>query len=162
MSIALERLRPRRQLVLAGFDALVWFCAVAGFLVLSPDGISDVGWGAAVILAAGAAALHTVLARAVGLHSGRATTGTLEEMMLLGLVAASVGAIITPANMVVDLGIVPAVPIAATFISLVLMAWGRATYRRLQEPVTRRVAGPASTSISAVRSPPPCWVIRAR
>jgi FlaA1/EpsC-like NDP-sugar epimerase len=138
MSIPLERLRSRRHLVLAAFDGFVWYCAFAGFLVLSPEAIADVGWKVALVLAAGAAGLQLVLASVVGLHHGRATTGTLEEMMLLGLVTATVGAIITVVNLVVGLGVSAAVPIAATFTSLVLMAWGRATYRMLQEPVARR------------------------
>jgi len=145
MSLALERLRPRRHLVLAGFDGVVWLCSVVGFAVLSTRYLGDVRWSAALALGLAAAALHLALGRMVRLHHGRAITGTLDEMMLLGLVTFGAGAIVTPLNIAADTGIAATVPVAATFISLVLMTWARATYRRLQEPATSAVASPGKT-----------------
>jgi FlaA1/EpsC-like NDP-sugar epimerase len=100
--------------------------------------------GAAVpwhfVLAVGllAAALHLCVGWAVRLPHGRAALGTLDEMILLGGVAGSVGMMVTLVAFVIHTPMSIAVPIGATCFSLVAMGWARALYRRLHQPPLRR------------------------
>jgi FlaA1/EpsC-like NDP-sugar epimerase len=134
MSIPLERLRSRRSFLLAGFDGAVWLASITVFALLASDRSTGFAWSAALLLGAIAAALHVGLGWAVDLHRGRAALGTLDEMMLLGVVAGGVGMLVTAASPVTVTGIAPAVPVAATFTALVVMAWARASVRRSREP----------------------------
>lgn len=79
-----------------------------------------------------AALLYLALARAVRLHQGRASTASLEEMVLLGAGMAASGAVVFLANLYFQ-WIPRTVPAGAAMGALVFAAWGRATWRRLKE-----------------------------
>lgn len=133
MSIDLAvRLRPQRTALLAAFDATVWFSAVLVYTWIrgSSNGIA---WDAALVAAVVGAGLHLLVGWTVRLHHGRAALGTFEEMILLGTVTASVGAAISLGNILAGSQLPRGVPIAATFIALVAMAWGRAAYRQSKQ-----------------------------
>jgi FlaA1/EpsC-like NDP-sugar epimerase len=70
----------------------------------------------------------------VRLHHGRASTGTIEELLLLGAVSAGAGTLVALANTFVGQELAWRVPFAGTFIALTVMAWARVVYRRTQEP----------------------------
>ena len=78
-------------------------------------------------------ALHTGLGAVVRLHHGRSQLGSLEEMLSLGTVVAGAGLILTAVNLMVGRPLPGSVPVAATFLALVLMSWYRAVYRAWQE-----------------------------
>ncbi len=129
----MERLRPRRLLILAGFDALAWVAGFVLYVMVRQSGGLPVALSHALEFGAATALLHVVLGFTVRLHHGRAALGTFEEMMLLGSVTVAAGAIVTVTNVVARLGMPRGVPVAATAIALVLMAWGRAVYRRTKQ-----------------------------
>jgi FlaA1/EpsC-like NDP-sugar epimerase len=141
MELLLGRLRPRRTLILAGFDGAVWLVATVLFASLSQvylmrQNLSALEWSTVGLLGVGAAVLHLLVGRVVQLHNGRAALGTQDEMMLLGLVVGAAGAITVPVSLIATPNVPVSVPIAATFAALVAMAGGRAVARWAREPVT--------------------------
>ena len=134
-----DKLRPKRLLILAAFDSAMWFIAVVIFSLVRYAEVDLVPWREVFIIAAAAAALHVVLAAAVRLHHGRAALGTFEEMLLLGAVTATAGGAVAVGNLAFGPLMSRTVPVAATFAALVLMAWGRAVYRRIHEVNDPRV-----------------------
>ena len=128
-------LRRRRVLVLASLDGAAWLFSLATFAVLRLD-LEDkaVDWTDTLTLAALAVAAHTLFARVVRLHHGRAILGSHEEMIMLGVVTGAVGVAAAVGNMALPDPLVPrSVPVAATFMTLAVGAAGRATWRRLRE-----------------------------
>jgi FlaA1/EpsC-like NDP-sugar epimerase len=141
MESLIGRLRARRTVVLAGFDSGVWLVSMVLFALLSQDyllslDLSARQWSTVGILGVGAAVLQILVGRVVQLHNGRAALGTLEEMMLLGLVVGAAGAVAVAVCLFASPGLPVSVPIAATFTALVVMGGGRAVARRAREPVT--------------------------
>ncbi|HEX6876401.1 MAG TPA: nucleoside-diphosphate sugar epimerase/dehydratase, partial [Nocardioidaceae bacterium] len=128
-----NRVRLRRLFVLAAFDAFAWMAAVLLFTLVRYAAVAAMPWEKALKLGLTAVVLHTVFGLVVRLHQGRAGLGSFEEMILLGSVTAIVGTIISIGNIAAGPQLPRGVPVAATFISLVLMAWGRAVYRRIRE-----------------------------
>lgn len=127
------RLRRHRALLVTVFDAAAW---VLGFVIfawlrLDQDTMS-IPWAELVVAALGTAAAYTVVAWVTQLHRGRASTASLEEMVLLGVVVLGVGAVSTVTNMVFT-WIPRSIPAGATLLTLVLSAWGRAAWRRARE-----------------------------
>lgn len=132
---AIDRLRARRQLLLASFDSLMWGAAISlADLARLDFHTSAVHWshvGAAWLLVA---AFHLTFGWFVRLHHGRAALATLEEMMLLGAVTAAAGTVLFTVNFSLNGQLVPrSVPVVAIFIAVALMSWGRASWRRLSE-----------------------------
>ena len=138
-------LRSRRSYVLAGCDASSWFLALGLFAALRLDVANvSVPWGQVLVVGTVAAVLHVVLGWIVRLHLGRAALGSFEEMLLLGGVIGTVGAVITAGNALLSPPLLPrSVPVAAAFTALVLMGWGRATWRSLKE---RELSGQGSVN----------------
>ena len=134
MTAAMGQLRSRRLLVLATFDSVVWVCSLLGYSYLTYTDPAAVPWEQALGLGLGAAALHVLLGRTVRLHHGRASTGTIEELLLLGAVAAGTGTLVALANTFLVQELAWRVPFAGTFIAMTVMAWARVVYRRTQEP----------------------------
>ncbi len=130
------RLRSRRFSVILGYDALVWVTVFVLFAALRFhfDRHQPIPWSAVVSFAVIAASLHTALGLVGRLPHGRARLASLEEMVLLGLVVGSTGIILTIANLLGPRWLPPTMPITTTATTLVILAWGRAVYRRLGEP----------------------------
>ncbi len=105
-------------------------------------------WDGVVTLGLAAAVLQIGFGWVVRLHQGRAALGSFEEMLLLGGVTVSVGFVVTVANAVASQSLVPrSVPVAAAFMTLVLVAWSRATWRRLREVDVRIQPDERSTPV---------------
>lgn len=131
----LESMRPHREIILVGFDAITWACALLVFALFRYDMVDGAlrpsSFGAACALAI---ALHTSLGWIARLHQGRATVGTFEEVVLLGSVTLSAGFVLSLVNASPGVLWLPrSVPAAATFLALALQVWGRACWRRLLE-----------------------------
>ncbi|MGW5360175.1 polysaccharide biosynthesis protein [Actinopolymorpha pittospori] len=128
-------LRRRRVMVLALFDGGAWLVSIATFTTLRLDlGGERLEWRQTIAVGAAAAILQATFGWVVRLHHGRAALGSFAEALLLGAVTASVGLSITLANAILTNPLVPRlVPVAATFMTLALAAWGRATWRRIHE-----------------------------
>ena len=137
----LTAMRDHRRGVLASFDAAAWGIAV----VLSSLSRMDfeprlVDWSGALWIWLIAVLLHTVIAWSVRLHHGRAMVATLEEMVWLGAVVVGTGTVLFLVNLVIQL--VPrSVPLTGLLAALAIMAWARATWRRLHERDRRRLGG---------------------
>lgn len=126
-------LRRHRPLLVTVFDSAAWLCGFVIFAWLRFDQAAEaVPWGDVLWFAVGTAAVYTVMAWLTQLHRGRASTASLEEMVLLGVVVLGVGAVST----VINLGFqwVPrSIPAGAALLTLVIAAWGRAAWRRARE-----------------------------
>lgn len=120
--------------MLAGFDSAVWVVSMVGYAFLTYTQPAAVPWVHAAGLGLVAAVAHVAIGRTVRLHQGRASTGTVEDLLLLGAVTAAAGTIAALANTFVATELAWRVPFAGTFIALTAMAWARVVYRRLQEP----------------------------
>ena len=129
----IDRLRPWRTLLLALFDSFAWVLGFVAYVVIREVSDQAMTWTAVFTFGLAAAVLHAALAYVVRLHHGRAALGTFEEMLLLGGVTVTVGVTVTLGNVAAGMVIPRGVPVAATFIALAVMAWGRALYRRTRE-----------------------------
>ena len=127
------RLRAHRALLVTVYDAASWLLGFVIFAWLRLDQDTMViPWSELLVAALGTAAVYTVVAWVTQLHRGRASTASLEEMVLLGTVVLGVGAASTAVNMVIT-WIPRSIPAGASLLTLVLAAWGRAAWRRARE-----------------------------
>ncbi|MDN4162484.1 polysaccharide biosynthesis protein [Nocardioides abyssi] len=133
MSDVVAFVRRHRVPFALAFDASAWVVSFLFFAWLRYDNMSTtVPWAATTVAAVAVFALYVVLATVFRLHQGRAGTGSLEQMILLGAVTIISGAALFVVN-VVGHWIPRSVPVGGTLGALVLMAWGRAFWRRLRE-----------------------------
>ncbi|WP_245155963.1 nucleoside-diphosphate sugar epimerase/dehydratase [Nocardioides sp. 503] len=108
-----------------------------------------VPWREVAAVGALTALLFLALARVVKLHQGRARVASLEEMLLLGVCAASSGGLVTLVNLFTQ-WVPRTVPAGATLLALVLMAYARASWRRFNEYDDERFADDGSTRVLVV------------
>ena len=94
------RLRPFRVPLKVGYDALAWTVASALASMLRYQLPGDVPWRAVVGLALALGTVYFLVGLLVQLHQGRAATGSLEEMLLVGCVATTAGMTVFAANLV--------------------------------------------------------------
>lgn len=133
MSDVVNQLRRHRLPLVIGYDIYAWLVAYGVFAWLRFDtDPTKVMWPEVIALAVGNALLYLGLSRVVRLHQGRASTASLEEMVLLGAVACWSGAFVFGVNFV-EHWIPRSIPLGATLGALVIAAWGRASWRRLKE-----------------------------
>ncbi len=150
MTNIVARARHYRLVLSAGLDVVAWMVSFLVFAWLRFDTDADwVPWREVVAVGALTAGLFLVLARAVRLHQGRARVASLEEMLLLGVCAASSGGVVTVINMFTQ-WVPRTVPAGATLLALVLMAYSRASWRRFNEYDDERFAEDGSTRVLVV------------
>jgi FlaA1/EpsC-like NDP-sugar epimerase len=132
--------RRRRWLCLALFDCGAWGIAVGLAAFARLDFKADqVAWGRALLAWIFVCLLYLALAWSARLHRGRATLGSLEEMILLSAVTVPAAAVLFFVNLITDRAFLPlSVPVTATFVALAIMGWGRAIWRNLRQPGVRR------------------------
>ncbi|MGZ5405519.1 MAG: polysaccharide biosynthesis protein, partial [Nocardioides sp.] len=120
------------------FDLCAWIAVFAVSAWLRVDLIAgNVPWAHDLALGAATGLIFVTLAVPTKLHQGRAPTGSLEEMLLLGMCVVGAGAI----SFALNLGFhwVPrSVPASSTVAALVLMAWVRVLWRRMREMESER------------------------
>jgi FlaA1/EpsC-like NDP-sugar epimerase len=141
-----ESLRPRRVLLLAIFDGLAWMLGLAAFSVIGLAATeADLRWTGVVALGGVACALQLALGWAVRLHHGRAIIGTVEDLLLVASVTGTVGLLLSSGRVAAtgSLG-AAAVPLAATFLAVVVAACGRVAWRRVRQLGSER--GPCASS----------------
>ncbi len=131
----IDRLSPHRRLWLAGFDAVVWIAAVTAATLARLDfDTAGMPWGRAIVAGAVMAATFILIGWIMRLHQGRAALGSLDEMLRLGLASVSAGGLLFLVNLLTVPSFVPrSIPLVATFGAVVVMAWARATVRRIRE-----------------------------
>src|SRR5262249_27309444 len=107
-----------------------------------------VPWRNAMFVALGLAAVYLAVGVALRLHQGRAKTGSMEDMLLVGMVAAFSGAVVSLVN-APHLWVGRSVPVAAVITFVVLAGLGRAVWRAYAE---RPVAQAPEAADAAVRA----------
>jgi len=130
-----ERFRGRRQLWLTLFDCGAWGLALSIAALARMDfAASLVPWMHVLIAWLLVAAIHIAVGWVGHLHHGRAALGSLEEMMLLGVVTGAAGSTLFAINLVLPNLLLPrSVPLVAGFMAIAAMSWGRASWRRWSE-----------------------------
>ncbi|MDR7361996.1 FlaA1/EpsC-like NDP-sugar epimerase [Marmoricola bigeumensis] len=86
-------------------------------------------WGMLVFFAVVATCGHLALGSTFKLQQGRYQIGALEELMVLSLVATTVGGALTVANLIGHRLVPGTVPPVATILALLMMCWVRGFYR---------------------------------
>ena len=106
--------RRHRAVLSAVFDVAVWVLTFVVSGWLRYDSVSDrVPWGVIALTGLGAGGLYLVLSMLTGLHGGRSSTGSLEQMMQLGVTIFATGGAVFGLNLVFQ--VVPrSIPAAAT------------------------------------------------
>jgi FlaA1/EpsC-like NDP-sugar epimerase len=138
-----DRLRTRRLFWLMAYDAAAWAVALVVFGVLRVQlHLEAIREPVLLLTVAGCWGLQGSLGWALRLYHGRARLASLEEMLLLGWVTATVGGVVFLANaLAYPDGLPRSVPLGGTFLALVLMSWGRALWRRGKD-ASGRVVNP--------------------
>jgi FlaA1/EpsC-like NDP-sugar epimerase len=131
MSLGL-RVRPFRFPLIVAYDVTAWIGATLAATGLRYTSLSAVPWKASVVLGIALAAVYVLVGLAVRLHQGRARTGSLEEMLLVAVVAAFSGMVVFAANST-DIVMARSVPVGATISFVVVAGLGRATWRAYAE-----------------------------
>ena len=132
MSDLVARMRRSRVAYAVAFDVVAWICSYAFFAWLRLSDASAVPWANVMTVAAVTAAVYVAVAVPFRLHQGRARTASLEEAVLLGQLIGGVGLAVFVLNLYYQ-WIPRSIPAAATLGTLVVAAWGRATWRMLIE-----------------------------
>ncbi len=130
-----ERFRGRRQLWLTLFDCGAWGLALSIAALARMDFVAAlVPWSHVLIAWVIVATTHIAMGWVGHLHHGRAALGSLEEMMLLGVVTGAAGSTLFAINLVLpDLLLPRSVPLIAGFMAIAVMSWARASWRRWSE-----------------------------
>ncbi|WP_153505262.1 nucleoside-diphosphate sugar epimerase/dehydratase [Cumulibacter manganitolerans] len=128
------------MITLVLFDVVLWCVASAiaavGRLEFDPQAVS---WDGVVLLAATLIVVFLALGRITRVHQGRAKVATVDETILLGIVALTAGATVSILNLFFQ--VVPrTVPLIAAFVALLFMLLGRAAFRSLVTTEDRRAA----------------------
>ena len=165
-------LRAHRAACLIALDASAWVAAIyiASALRLETWTITHastmagarghIPWGGVLIVAAIAVVLHISMAWRLRLHQGRSLMGSFEEVFLLASVVALAGAGVTFINMVAPVVFVPrTVPIAATFIAMILCSWPRGLWRILIHEARPRGPGNRTPVIIAGAGDAGCQLV---
>ena len=92
------RVRPWRAPLMAAYDVTAWLGATAAATALRYSEPSAAPWKGSALVALALATVYLLVGLAVRLHQGRARTGSLEEMLLVAVVAAFSGMVVFAAN----------------------------------------------------------------
>ena len=168
----MQQFRSNRFAVTMSVDAAAWLVGFVIFTWLRFEGMAtDAPWGDVAMVAAGTILLYLVVGSTLQLFQGRAKLASLDEMLLLGTAIGAVGGIVTLFNAVI-LSVPRSIPAGAALLALVLAAWARASWRRLEERDAERQpadcdsqrilvvgAGQAGDELirSMLRDPSRCW-----
>jgi FlaA1/EpsC-like NDP-sugar epimerase len=157
---------------MAAYDVTAWLGATAAATALRYSEPSAAPWKGSALVALALATVYLLVGLAVRLHQGRARTGSLEEMLLVAVVAAFSGMVVFAAN-ATDIVVPRSVPVGATISFIVVAGLGRATWRAYAEraqpphtggiaPIRTLVAGSGDAGrelvISMLRDPKGQWL----
>ena len=146
----ISSVRRHRHPVTVAFDVGVW---VTTFLVsawLRYDASSDrVPWLEIALAGLLTGLLYVGVSAYLRLHQGRAATGSLDQMMLLGVAVSGTGVFVFALNLVF-VWVPRSIPAAATVATLVVAAWARAAWRSLKEREVRPVDAEGAVRVLVV------------
>lgn len=127
----MQRLRPHRPAILAGFDFMCWvasFCLLAWLQIavhdLSPDGF---GIAFAVGIACGLG--YLVVGWTMRLHQGRAQLGTFDDALLVVTVTGIVSAVEVIGNVIFRDVLNGSLIVTGPILAFTLMIWARGLFR---------------------------------
>lgn len=167
-----DRLRTQRVLLLLAYDVTAWALALMIFALVRVDfRLSALSAAPSLLLIVACCSLQAILGWVLRLYHGRARLASLEELLLLSWVVATVGGSAFLVNAVAYPDGVPrSIPLGAMLLALAFMGWGRAVWRRGKEasglvinnqaePVLVFGAGDAGTQLvkSMLRDPSSPW-----
>src|SRR4029079_7506251 len=92
-------LRRHRLLLKASFDGLSWLAATAVATLLRYEDPGLAPWRHAAVVGAALATTYLLIGPVLGRATGRAPTGSLEEMVLVTNLAVVAGAVVFFANL---------------------------------------------------------------
>ncbi|ANH38205.1 UDP-N-acetyl-alpha-D-glucosamine C6 dehydratase [Nocardioides dokdonensis FR1436] len=125
------------------YDLGAWALAYWGFALLryQPTDGGVVPWLTLTALAVVSWVIYCLIGLSFRLHAGRARTGSLEEAIAIAISIGLAGGVMFSVNLVIQ--VVPrTVPVGASLLAIVVVAWARALWRRLQERRWEAVSGP--------------------
>ncbi len=131
----LTRVRPIRALLLVIFDSAAWigsFTALAWLQVLVHD-VPPSHVYRSLLVGCACAGAFLLLGATVRLHQGRSATGSFENAFLVATVAGIVGVINLAVGLAVHVRISPVIFVAGPLTALLVMIWGRGTYRLVRD-----------------------------
>lgn len=130
----IARMSSHRHFWLLLFDSTVWVLAVGFAAVARMDfQFAQVGWPSTMELAAICVVTFAIVGWNSRLHEGRAPLGSLDETIRLASAVLCVGVAVYLANLLF-LHLVPrSVPLIATLVAVIVMAWGRALVRAVRD-----------------------------
>ncbi|MGC4110518.1 MAG: nucleoside-diphosphate sugar epimerase/dehydratase [Nocardioides sp.] len=134
-------------MIKAGFDCVAWFVATAIATSLRYSDLPGVPRRDAAVVAASLALIYLVAGLTIRLHQGRTRTGSLEEIVQVGLVAAFAGGVVAFVNGP-QVWVARSVPVGATICFVVIAGLGRAAWRSYAQ----RTAAPRPADASRVRT----------
>jgi len=137
--------RPLRFAITVAYDGSAWVGATIAATALRYADLSSAPWRAAVVLGLALASVYILVGLAVRLHQGRARTGSLEEMLVVTVVAAFSGMVVFAANSS-HIWIARTVPVGATISFIVVAGLGRAVWRASTEHLTSIGGQPGSST----------------
>ncbi len=168
----MQQFRSNRFAVTMSVDAAAW---MVGYVVFTALRLAETNtkapWGDVALVALGTIVLYLLVGSTLQLFQGRAKLASLDEMLLLGTAIGAVGGVVTLFNAVI-LSVPRSIPAGAALLALVLSAWARASWRRLEERGAERQpancdsqrilvvgAGQAGDELirSMLRDPSRCW-----
>ena len=126
-----------------GYDLAAWLVAYWFFALLryQPAAGAVIPWLELTGFAVATWAIYVAVGSVFQLHSGRARTGSLEQAIAIGSSVMAAGGVLFLVNLVLQ-AIPRTVPVGASLLAIVAVAWARALWRRLQERQWESVAGP--------------------
>ena len=144
-------LRRHRSVAITLFDTVVWVSAGTFSGILRWDFVPQaVPWGPVIITTLVLLALYLLLGGVLlRLHKGRAVLATVDETVLLGIAAASVGVAFFVVNLFF-LWVPRSFPLTTAALALVIMLLGRAAYRSLVLTERRRSASGAEAERAVI------------
>jgi FlaA1/EpsC-like NDP-sugar epimerase len=149
MNAVVRRPGSRRLILLIVFDAVAWAVGLTVAALTRMDFDAElVPWTHVLVAWILVVPIFTALAWSRRLHHGRANVASLEEMLALGLIAGSAGAVLFFLNLSQRPPPLPrSIPLTAIFIALAVMAGGRAVWRQRVVEVRHRDRPEGGTSV---------------
>lgn len=134
-------LRRHRGIALTLFDVVAWVIAGMSAALLRWDFVpAAVPWSRVAVTCVTLVVLYLSLGSVLRLHQGRAVLATVDETVMIGIVAAAVGVVVFVANLLV-IWVPRSLPLSASIIAVTIMLLGRAGYRSAVLTERRRSAG---------------------
>ncbi len=127
----MQRLRPHRPAILAGFDFMCWvasFCLLA-WLQISMHDLAPDRFGVAFVVGIACGVGHLLVGWTMRLHQGRAQLGTFEDALLVVTVTGIVTGAEVIGNVIFRDVLSGSLIVTGPILAFALMIWARGLFR---------------------------------